>query len=369
MIQKWFSAIVNIWFFHETLWMATPWWPSDSLRTKQKGLLRILAVSNAEKIDMEPLVENLASENRGRYRRILKRLLVRLRAGVPVLAALEQIPDSINENDLLALRIGANTGSLNAMYRELLQTENSLDKSIDKPRVSISFYANSLAIIYLLIMSFVVTFLIPVIREIQMEFGADTEGLSYFLVGFLNDWFGTLYPLVILLLILVGLLNWFSRSRRFFRRLARNFSVGIPLGIQSQFLEVLAVVVNSGRPPETAIAAFAESHFDRRTRLKMQAIESELEGNQNIWDMLLQCDMINVAEAKALQQVSDPKSLCWCLREFANRRKDRTQIKNHIRSHLMHPLVTLLFAFLVLMVSVAMISFLSELAHTLADVV
>ncbi|MGB1925213.1 MAG: type II secretion system F family protein [Rubripirellula sp.] len=369
MLKHWFPSVGNTWLFYETLWMATPWWLSDSLPTKQRGLLRLLKVSHSQNLDLIPLVENLAEENRGRYRKILKKLTSKLKAGTPVLAALEQVPDAISEQDLLALRIGASTGSIDAMYSELIQAGSIQNSPTLKPRLSLAFYSNSLAIIYLLIMSFFVTFIVPVMRQMQTEFGTSKNGISYPLLQFLDNWVGALYPLGLLIFLLFGILRWSIRCRRFFRRVFRRFSGSIPTRIQCQILCILSVVLKAGRPAEAAIPAFASGHFDTRTRLSLQGIESDLNENQNIWSSLTKRNILTAAESKTLQSLDDPASLSWCLREFANLRTERIQVRKHLKSHLMHPLTTLFFAFFVLIIATAMISFLTELVHTLANVV
>ena len=89
MQKQWFPSIGQFLLNSQPGWLATPWWPGDTLRVKQRSLIRILALAHREHLDPQPLIKNLAKGHRGRYRRRLNRLYRRIDSGTPIPKALE----------------------------------------------------------------------------------------------------------------------------------------------------------------------------------------------------------------------------------------------------------------------------------------
>ena len=90
MFESWFPSFAHWMRFRAARWRLSTWWLSDTLDAMQHSLLRILAVAHRERLELAPLVANLAEEHRGRYRRRLRRLARRLNEGTALVDALEQ---------------------------------------------------------------------------------------------------------------------------------------------------------------------------------------------------------------------------------------------------------------------------------------
>jgi type II secretory pathway component PulF len=369
MFKKWFPTARHFQLFPERTWLSTPWWPSDTLRVKQNGLLRILAVAQTEDLELAPLIENLAQENRGRYRRRLNELAKRIQSGTPIIAALEQVPDSISEQDLLMLRVGVSTGSTADFFQRLISTHSQQSKHQQNPRKNLSAYFFLLAVFYMLAANFIVTFIVPVLQQIHAEFDIDTNGLSLLLINLVDDWIGPLIPYGCLALFIAAMLSWSYRSRRIFRRLYRRFSMGVSSSLQGEVLGILSAVVHSQRPATAVVSVLANHHFDRKTRLQMQAVELQMDQGEDLWQSLSEQNIISPQESQTLQLLDKPASLSWCLREFSDRRIRSTNRVKGLKLRLIHPLLTLVFAVLVLVIAAAMLSFLTEMIHALANVV
>ena len=158
MQKQWFPSIGQSLLNLQPGWLATPWWPGDTLRVKQRSLIRILALAHREHLDPQPLIKNLAKGHRGRYRRRLNRLYRRIASGTPILKALEQVPNAISDHDLLALQLGMNTGSLTTTYDRLIQSYGTRADHDSDNRKNTQIYFASLSLIFLLGISFIITF-------------------------------------------------------------------------------------------------------------------------------------------------------------------------------------------------------------------
>ncbi len=102
-------------------WYTQPWWGGDTLLVRQYTLLRVLAVGNRERLDIVPLIFCLASEHHGYYRRLLTMLATRIQGGSSLVAALEQTPDALSDEDVLALRLASESGTWAQTFNELLE--------------------------------------------------------------------------------------------------------------------------------------------------------------------------------------------------------------------------------------------------------
>ena len=119
---RWSTSTVMRWFSRRgPTWRTATWWPGETRSAQQRSLLRILSVAHGERLELTPLVENLADEHRGSYRRSLRRLARRLSSGTPVVEALELTPDVLSDSAVLAIRFGAQTGTLSSTYQQLLE--------------------------------------------------------------------------------------------------------------------------------------------------------------------------------------------------------------------------------------------------------
>ena len=106
------------WFRGPTWYVST--WFGDGLATQQRSLLRMLSVAHRERLEMGPLIHCLADEHRGRYRWRLRRLAKLLESGTPLVEALEQTPDALDDDTVLALRFGSQTGALASTFEMLI---------------------------------------------------------------------------------------------------------------------------------------------------------------------------------------------------------------------------------------------------------
>ena len=97
-------------------WYLSPWWRIDSTTAKQNSLFQLLSIAHTERLDHVSLIDSFAREHRGWYRRRLMQLAKRLRTGCPMIVAIEQTPDVLSDDQVLALRFASQSGSLSQTF-------------------------------------------------------------------------------------------------------------------------------------------------------------------------------------------------------------------------------------------------------------
>ena len=107
-IETWFPTVVRA-FGQPYRWRLMPWWTGESHACRQRSLLRLLALAHNERLDLAPLLENYANEQLGLYRVRVRRLARRVSEGTPIVEALEQTPEVLGDEAVLAIRFAART--------------------------------------------------------------------------------------------------------------------------------------------------------------------------------------------------------------------------------------------------------------------
>jgi len=379
MPEKWFLNSRGSGLVASPSWMASPWWPSDSLQTKQRGLLRLLALSHRQGSDPRSMIHNLAMENRGRYRRILNRLVARLESGTSVIDALEQVPDAIDDNDLLALQVGAEydlsslksgteTDSIGEAFTELLKSGESQNGGNQTIKRNLNVYFVLLAIVFLLMTNFIATFIAPILRQIHEEFDITGNGISQDLMTILVDGFGASMPYASILFFALATFACSSRLRRFSRRTLAFLNPKTPSSAYSHILSIIAIGIDTQHSVKEAVSALAQKHPDPRMRRRLHLAETYSSG-PNPWLALSDNGIITKSQADALAHLDRSDAVTWCLREFARNQINQASYRKNFHTRLIHPIITSTFAVLVLIVAYAMISFLTEMIQALASVV
>ncbi|MDC0295583.1 type II secretion system F family protein [bacterium] len=355
--------------FHESTWTLSGRLSSDTLSIKQRSLLRLLAVSHREQLDLHPLVENLAAEHRGHYRRLLKKLTRRLKEGIPILAALEQTPDVINETDLLSLQLAVQTGTIGETYRQRLDEGKIVLDENTTIRKHLYVYSFILALLTMLTTLFLMVFIIPMLETMIKEFDV---GMNHqiTLISTVSGWLINLFPMMILCAFIGAFILWSRPTRRFLRhKLIRRLTPNTQVIRTCEFLEFIASTLEAGRPASSVLPTLTEKHFDARFRKRLQKVDALLNEKENLWHALFLQGILNESQYKALDRSTSLESRVWCLRELSEQRRQGIQRSQNLIMRLGHPMVTLLFAGIVLIISGAMIRFLADLINALAQVI
>jgi len=114
------SRSSTLWRLWSTDAPFSTWWPWYTTPTQRQSLLRLVAVATEEKLPLGPLVETWAADERGVQKRRLRRLASLLNAGTPLPDAVEEVPRVLRDEDVLAIRFGAQSGMLAAAIRDAI---------------------------------------------------------------------------------------------------------------------------------------------------------------------------------------------------------------------------------------------------------
>ncbi|MGV3485763.1 MAG: type II secretion system F family protein [Planctomycetaceae bacterium] len=367
MFESFGSRLISLARRRGPTWRSTPWWQVESYRAKQESLLRLLAVAHEQRLDPTPLIRNLASEHRGAFRRRLFRLAARLESGTPLVSALEQTPDVMSDQDLLAIRFAIQSGTLAATYQSLLERPSDTWLRARTRIREFCVYGGTMVIVMSSLIAYMFAFVLPRMMQFGDELGPPScRPLSLrWLFGTYDHagWFIVLLLLVAVALAAFGL----APVRRFFtRRLAARLLSPVARLRTAEMLQMLSIATEAGRPVPASISTLARYHFDPNSRSKLLFARNEVEQGTDVWTSLADAKLLSSSEAHALAVATSNRSRSWTMRRLVQWKRQQVFQGTETAVMFARPFLTLIFAALVLTLCYSMFEFLTELIFGLA---
>ncbi|MCY2986054.1 MAG: type II secretion system F family protein [Planctomycetota bacterium] len=346
-------------------WYSSSWWPGETLCAMQYSLIGLLAVAHSERLEPRPLIEALASEHRGRYKRRLKLLAKRMDSNSSLIAALEKTPDILSESAVLAIRFGSQSGTLSQTYAQLLETEKQHIDASKTSRRETKAYLMAFGLAALVLLPLLMIFVVPTLQKLAEEYGMKNQFITT-----LQGCWAKLTDHILLVAAGVFGLGWLarsSRSKRFFRRqIADKLFRSNSLSRTAQLFRMLSINVAAGRPLAGSLSTLAKYHFDPKLRQRLLLARNEVEQGVPAWSSLVDAKLISVAEHDALNGVSDSRVQAWMIHRMASVKQANANQSDWMQSALIQPLSILLVATGVLWICYSFFSFITNLIHSLA---
>ncbi len=350
--------------FRGPTWYVATWF-GDSLATHQRSLLRLLSIAHHERLEFAPLVHCLADEHRGRYRWRLRRLAKHLESGTPLVEALEQTPDALSDDAVLALRFGSQSGTLSSAF-DMLLPENQINASAKKNQRSLRSYWIVLAISIAILLTFLMAVVAPTFERMFEDFGMELPVTLQILQAIYNVLTEYAALWILVLVIVLGVVSS-SAARRVFRRdIAPLFVRPLAQHRTAELLKLLAIGIESGRPINGALSTLARYHFDGRFRQRLLFARNEIEQGVDSWQCLTDANLLTPQQSIALATAPSNEIRAWTLRSLATRKQDLAERRTALGVTLLHPLVILAFGAIVFFIFVSFFSVLITMITSLS---
>lgn len=353
MFETTWSEIKSLNRHRSPSWRVSRWWNRDWYSASQTSLVRLLAVAHREQLELAPLIEQFSKEHRGVRKLRLRNFHQRLAASGSLPDALEQSPELLPDEDVLAIRFGTQTGTLSSTFEELLERRTSGRAVHAVNRHNAFLYAGGMALAIVLALVFMMLFIAPMFRDMFEEFGLNLPPA----LGALEWLCRTLWvslPLLIASLLMVAVLIWLMKPIRLLRRAlaSRLFEPTRQLR-NVQLLRLLSTAVEAGRPVSGALSTLARYHFDSNIRVKLLDARNEIELGAETWRSLADRKLLNAAEFQAIVSEESAASRAWLMRRLADRKEAIVMHRRAMVSTLFHPAVVLVAGAIVLWIFVA----------------
>ncbi|MGI9455340.1 MAG: type II secretion system F family protein [Aeoliella sp.] len=334
-------------------WRIAPWWRIDTWTAQQRSLLHMLAAATAEQFPPGPLVARLSEDHRGPYRWRLGKLAQRLADGTPLADALEQTPGVLSPEATLAVRFGAQSGTLPAALAALIERDSGASSYLAGRLRHAATYFAGLVTIALFMVCFIVIKIFPQYDDILNEFVMEPPWAYNWLAslsGWVVDyWYVFAVPALLLGWLFYSQTGWRYVHRHWLPRLSRLAATLRGADV----LSLLAVVGRAGRPLPGALSTLARHHYDGRVRQQLLFARNEVEQGADSWSSLAKAGLFTAQEADALTLAVDGSARAWTMDRLAALRREQVAQRAETLLNLLHPAIILLLAAGVLLVALA----------------
>ena len=324
-------------------------WKSWTTSADRQALLRLIAVATEENLPLVPLIEAWASDERGTQRQRLTSLVRLLNSGTPLPDAVEAIPGILRDEDVLAIRFGAQSGALASTIREVLdESQSETARHRSRVRHALIYFAN-----VLLVASFIVAFthikIAPAINKIYEDFDVQPASISRW-TWTLTSAIGSCWFLIPIAAILLLWFTFSARPGRFLRRtvFARLFHFVRELRA-ADVLEKLSVASAAGRPIPGALSTLARYHFDPIVRNKLLFVRNEVEQGAEVWQSMATAGLVTPPEVRVLETAERVGNRPWALKQLALGKECRTMRRLDRLSELLLPALVIAMGVFVLL--------------------
>ena len=303
----------------------------ESCAPHQRALVSVLAVAERHNIDPLPLIISLAEEMPLNDRRRASDLANNIYAGADPVAALDQIPNLLPPETVLAIKLAGTEGNRSAFYEAWLDRFPgnqiaSTDLSDETVPVLVRLLMRVFVVIAVLVL--IMLKIVPEFREMFEEFGIELPLVTQLFISIcdkiLTLWF--LPTMLVLCLIPV-----------FFREIRQYLHRWSPLKWQQPVFSAavvrrrsLALTAKTGNSFKSSIPMILQNASLSRIFPRLGNANDRIEAGQNQWKSLAAERLISSREAEALLLTTSGDTQAWLLRwsagDHQNRRSTRRSI-------------------------------------------
>jgi type II secretory pathway component PulF len=327
---------------------------------QRRALAELLALGLDERLDLAPLLEAWAADERGWQAARVRKLAKLVAAGMPLDAALARVRGALRPQDATALAVAM---TLHGNATEALAGFSAPAASTEPVERGIRWvlgYAATILLVSLPTLVFLVVRLVPMFKKILDDFGME-ESPWMTALGWLGNCFATFWYLPLLAILVANIAS--RLTPRAWAGLRRTLGLG-GLGVlgdarAADWLGSLDVAARAGEGEEQAAQALATGTIDRglRSTLKDKALGPDRAARSS------RAGVLSPAEAAALD--ASPEA-GWVTRALSRRHRERILERMWLLSDLILPAFVMAMGLFVFILAMGVMEPLFDLIRGLA---
>lgn len=339
-------------------------------------MLWAIAVAAEQQIPLPAMINALAEDSKGRWRRCLEEAADLLDAGVALPDALEAVPGSTTPDVVLTIRVGVETGTLIESLQTAAESQRPDPGGMSPGRGGTLNYLLSLGAAVLLITWGIFALFMPRLIRTFEYFETPLPGVTRRLAAFCEfmDVWGWLFLLVIPILlfsefiwpevkVMIGKPGPDSRSLRVWRWTASTFA---PRLHSPTILRNLAVTIHKGRPLSAVLSTLARHHHDRPIRDRLLRVYADVERGEDCWSEMQTEGLLTGGERAVLDSAARVGNLPWALHAVADGIERQYSNRVNLALEIVRPLILIAFGIVVATVAIAIFMPLLKLINDLS---
>ncbi|NLX97825.1 MAG: hypothetical protein GXY83_16805 [Rhodopirellula sp.] len=322
---------------------------------ERRSLLWALMMAAERGIPLETAARAFAEERHDAIGSRALDLAEYLEAGLPLAPALRRSRLPFPPAVLLTAELGQQTNDLGGALRQMLAQSDESDAVLRSAAEKL-FYLGFLVLFSFMLNGFLVLKIVPVYQKIFDDFGATlplyTRWFITFTHVFVNYWMFVLPALLLLLIVLVRSLSFYTGSS------ARWLPGLTPLWQQADraiVLRWLAVAVRQNRSLADMMRLLSGYVAGKRLRHRLERAVKRIDQGSDWTDSLQRAGLIAKAEAALFRSAQRAGNLDWALEEMGHSAARRLTYRLRKVINVAVPAAVLAFGLTVLFAATAML--------------
>jgi type II secretory pathway component PulF len=313
--------------------------PAKASRAEQVALLRLLSLAVERQLALPPMLEAFAEDTSAARRHRVLQLAELLKSGTNLPEALEQVPDILPDDVVLAVRFGAESGTLAESLRSSASALARRQDEVAGWLRGFVLYVCVVLSVLGLILTFIMVKIVPTFEQIFMDFAISLPESTKLLIELSR--IAVKYWYLILLAVIV--LDWAFMSRAVDRSARRGLLARFcrpMIGFHvADVLRSLAVVVSAGRPLLGAVSTLARYHYDPVVRRQLLYVRNEVELGADVWQSMHDAGLIRECDAEVIEAGQMAGNQAWALNQVAQRMMSRSERRIGILLEFVRPIL------------------------------
>jgi len=323
-------------------------------------------VAAEENLSLIPVLESWAEDEHGVQRFRIRRVIHQLNQGRLLPDAIEAVPGVLREEDVLAIRFDAQSGTRTAAMRSALKQQQVMDGGTKVRTVRPVVYLCIVLPISLLLIAFLQNMILPKLQKIFAEFGAEEPAAMQLSAQISSAFLHGGWLLAILAFVAFILLFSTRRGRTMRRTLAGRLFRPSHARHVADILQMIGLVSSAGRPVTGALSTLGRYHFDPVVRQELLYVRNEMEQGADLWHSMSAVGMLTAADVRALRTAERIGNVPWVLNQLAEVKRRKAARRFRRWSEFVLPAIVLFLAVLVLLQALTVFEPLTQLVRGLA---
>lgn len=339
----------------------------DDFEAIQLGFLQVLRAAIVTNRPLAATMRGLAEELRGGAQKDVRRLAGQLEAGVSLANACEQFPSLLDEETILAIRMGSQSGLLVPGLDKLIEVKRErLRGRASRPRFD-RLYWISMTVVTLICWTYLMLRIYPILTKIFDEFGMRLPA-KFQMIGFLWNAFARLWPLILLVLIFFSAISVAKRWERWLWRKwgRRVFGDGFGPQMPPVTLEWIALALRFDKPLSSILSTLAKYHFHRETRSRLLVARNDIELGTPAWEAMSTSQLLSPSEFQFLTSHEKSSLQAYFLESQANQNRALLERWSALKVLVAHPVLVIVFGLFVGLISISFFEILVSLITSLS---
>jgi len=316
---------------------------------ERHSLIWVLTVAAERGIPLESAARAFAEERNDLIGRRANLLADYLEAGVPLSLAITRSRCSVSPAVQLAADLGQQTGTLGVGLRQASSVQDAGEATL-RSMIEKFFYLVVVFVMGLLVVSFLLLKIVPVIAKMFDDFGLELPELTRLLISFADLFVssGLVVPIMLFMFAMIGLMAicYIGFSPRKLPLIGRLWwSADCAL-----VMHWMAVAVRQKLPLGEMIRMLAVNFPQAKVRRRLERASARIDRGQNWCDSLRATGIFRRRENVLFKSAERAGNLAWALDEMAQSGIRRTSHRMRVWSNILFPLVVIGFGGIVLFI-------------------